>query len=240
MSFLHDLIMRLIILSLFLFFSFVINAGLKNESELNVVVNGGNTSQEVWAAKSLLDYNKTKNKISLDGHYQYGRSDGTLSARNWHLGTRYERTLSKRWSLYFAVVREEDKLANLFYRWNIDGGGKYYILQSKKKYLFTEIGYRRTLEKNVDGKVHATKLRFYAEFSQAMGKSVKAKLWGEYLPNVSVGGDWQVSSEASLKVLLNQVLSLKVAYLHKYDNQVPSDTSKTDYQVTTALIAQFE
>ncbi|MBT5094379.1 MAG: DUF481 domain-containing protein [Halobacteriovoraceae bacterium] len=217
-----------------------LQAKFNNESELTTIINGGNTEQETWNSKTLNTYLKNKNTYKLGGHYSYGKADDELNARNWDLNTRYERTLSEKWSAFSAIQREEDFFASLEYRWNYDLGGIYKFKLEKKQNLHFEAGYRRTLESDLEGrKTNGSKLRLYTEYSRQHNESLFYKLWVEALPNVSESDDWQVNFEPSLNLIMSKVFSLKLAYLHRYDNQPTPDSKKSDYQYTTSLIAKF-
>ncbi|MFZ8933480.1 MAG: DUF481 domain-containing protein [Bacteriovoracaceae bacterium] len=232
--------MMKLILILFVIISKSAFAQYSNESEVSVIVNGGNTEQETWNAKTINILQKTKNIFKLGGHYSYGKADGELNDRNWDINTRYERSFSKKWSGFVAAQREEDFFASIEYRWNYDLGGVYNFIKSDKQNLGLEIGYRRTLESDLDGrKKNATKLRIYSEYSRQHNENVFFKLWVEALPNLSESDDWQLNFEPSLNVVMSTNFTLKVGYLHKYDNRPSLDKKKSDYQYTTALIAKF-
>lgn len=223
-----------------LLFSTSALAQYSNESELTVIVNGGNTEQETWNTKTLNSYLSSKNTYKLGGHYSYGKADQELNARNWDVNSRYERALSNEWSAFTAVQREEDFFASLEYRWNYDLGGIYNFFKTEKHKLHSEGGYRRTLESDLEGrKTNGSKLRLYSEYTRQHSKSLFFKLWVEALPNLSVSDDWQLNVEPSLNFTMSKLFLLKVAYLHKYDNQPAVDTKKSDYQYTTSLIAKF-
>jgi len=215
-------------------------AQYSNESELSVIVNGGNTEQETWNAKTLNTYKKTKNIFKLGGHYSYGKADDELNARNWDVNIRYERSLSKEWSTFASAQREEDFFASIEYRWNYDFGGVYHFLKTEKQKLHAEAGYRRTLESDLEGrKRNATKFRLYSEYTRQHKNNVFFKLWIEVLPNLSESDDWQLNFEPSLNVTMSSTFTLKFGYLHKYDNLPSLDKKKSDYQYTTALISRF-
>ena len=215
-------------------------AQYSNESELSVIVNGGNTEQETWNSKMMNAYKKEKNTYKLGGHYSYGKANNELNARNWDLNTRYERSLSKKWSAFAAAQREEDFFASLEYRWNYDVGGIYSFFKTEKQKLKAEAGYRRTLESDQQGrKTNSSKLRLYSEYTRQHSKEVFFKLWAEALPNFSESDDWQTNFEPSLNITVSNVFILKVAYLHKYDNQPSLNKKKSDYQYITSLIAKF-
>ena len=97
-------------------------AQYSNESELTVIMNGGNTEQETWNAKTLNTLVKEKNTFKLGGHYSYGKADEELNTRNWDINARYERAFNDKWSVFAAAQLEEDFFASVDYRWNYDLG----------------------------------------------------------------------------------------------------------------------
>lgn len=227
-------------LVLALLFSSAASAQYSNESELTVILNGGNTEQETWNAKTMNSYVKEKNTFKLGGHYSYGKADGTLNTRNNDINTRYERALSEKWSAFTAGQREEDFFASIDYRWNYDLGGIYKFMATDKQKLHAEGGYRRTLEADLSGrKTNGSKLRIYTEYTRQHSESVFFKIWVEALPNLSESDDWQINFEPSLNVTMSKTFTLKLAYLHKYDNEPTVGSKNSDYQYTTALIAKF-
>lgn len=215
-------------------------AQYSNESELTVILNGGNTEQETWNAKTMNKYDKDKNTYKLGGHYSYGKADEELNTRNWDVVARYERALSEKWSVFAATQRESDQFASIDYRWNYDLGGIYNFFKTDKHKLHAEAGYRRTLEADLAGrKTNGSKLRIYSEYSRQHSANLFFKLWVEALPNISESDDWQINVEPSLNYTLSKMFTLKTAYLHKYDNEPALGTKNSDYQTTMALIAKF-
>ena len=227
-------------LVLALLFSSAAFAQYGNESELTVIMNGGNTEQETWNAKTMNSYVKEKNTFKLGGHYSYGKADSVLNTRNNDINARYERALGKKWSAFTAIQREEDFFASLDYRWNYDLGGIYKFIVTDKQKLHAEAGYRRTLEADLSGrKTNGSKLRLYSEYTRQHSESLYFKLWVEALPNISESDDWQLNFEPSLNLTMSKMFTLKVAYLHKYDNEPTLGSKNSDYQYTTSLIAKF-
>ena len=215
-------------------------AKFSNETELATIINGGNTVQETWYAKTLNTYVQGKNTYKLGGHYSYGKADESLNARNWDVNTRYERTLSTKWSGFAAIQDESDVFAKIEYRWNYDLGGIFHFIMTEKVKFFTEVGYRRSLESNLLGdKSNSSKLRVYGEYYRHQNESFFYKLWVEALPSISESDEWLLNVEPSLNVTVSSVFTLKVAYLYKYNNQPAVDTKKNDYQYTTSLVANF-
>jgi putative salt-induced outer membrane protein YdiY len=227
-------------LALALLLSSAASAQYSNESELTVILNGGNTEQETWYTKTMNSYLKDKNTFKLGGHYSYGKADGLLNTRNNDINARYERAFAKEWSLFTAGQREEDFFASIDYRWNYDLGGIYKFMTTDKQKLHAEAGYRRTLEADLSGrKTNGSKLRLYTEYTRQHSESVFFKLWVEALPNISESDDWQINFEPSLNVTMSKMFAIKMAYLHKYDNEPTLGSKNSDYQYTTSLIAKF-
>ena len=69
-----------------------------NQSELGVVIAGGNTKSQTINLKTNSEYTWTKNLIRGYGALLYGKADGEINARNWNAGLRYERKVGKRFS----------------------------------------------------------------------------------------------------------------------------------------------
>lgn len=215
-------------------------ADYKNESELSTFISGGNTEQALWNTKTKNTLSLDKNTVTGSGHYTYGKTDQELSARNWDIKLRYDRAFFESYAVFVSAQLEEDRLANIEYRWNYDLGVAKNWIKTKKLLFKTELGVRRTLESDYAGsKRNASKGRLYGEYAHQMRENLKAKLWSEYLPNFSEGEDWQLSFEPSLHFTLSENLTFKVAYLHKYDNLPALGSKKSDYQQTISLIANF-
>ena len=215
-------------------------AQFSNESQLTIITNGGNTVQETWNAKTLNAYIKAKDTFKLGGHYTYGAASNQLNTRNWDVNARYERSLSNKWSAFSAVQREEDFFASLDYRWNYDVGGLYNFFQTSKHKFHVEGGYRRTLESDsASKKTNSSKIRLYSEYSREQSRNFFFKFWIEAIPSISVSEDWQLNIEPSLNLGMSKIFTLKVAYLHRYDNQPNAGLKNNDYQYTTSLIARF-
>lgn len=230
--------MKLMLIALF--FTTSAFAQYSNESELTVIMNGGNTEQETWNAKTMNTLVKEKNTFKLGGHYSYGKADEELNTRNWDINARYERALNEKWSAFAAAQLEEDFFASIDYRWNYDLGGIYHFFKTDKHKLLAEAGYRRTLEADLAGrKTNGSKLRLYSEYTRQHNESLFFKLWVEALPNLSESDDWQLNFEPSMNFTMSKMFTLKVAYLHKYDNEPPLGSKNSDYQYTTSLIAKF-
>lgn len=215
--------------------------GFNNESRAGVVITTGNSQTQTYDLSQLDSYEWGANKLGFLGRYLRSTSKGIESARRWSVGLRYDRTLSSSWSLFLAETIEGDFYAGYLQRYNTDVGVKYLLIQSDKNTWFTEIGYRAQRENQVIGlKKNSSFGRLYTEFEHRWNPTVSSKLWAEYLQNLLHGEDHFINSELSLKATLTSIVSLQLAYLVRYRNNLPLQvTYKTDSTLTAAAIAQF-
>lgn len=215
-----------------------------NQSELGVVLAGGNTKSSTVNLKQKSEYVWDKNTLRGEGGLLYGKANDEVNARNWFAGLRYERELSERFSLFAGVLYQVDTFAGFDNRKSIDLGGKYFFIKEEGHYFFNETGYRYTDENRVAGSSPASLtshiLRLYAEWGRNIFESTKVKFWVEYLPDFANTSNYRLNFEPSLQTVMSGTFSLKIAYLGKYQN-VPSTAGNVqfDYTYTTSLVADF-
>ena len=157
------------------------------------------------------------------------------------MGLRYERELTERFAVFVAQNMESDVFAGYIQKYSSDVGGKYHIFKTEEQKWFVEAGYRFTRENRLNGQhLNFNYGRVYTEAERQWNKSFSTKLWVECLPNFTVSEDWQINTEASITAMLNEIFSIKTAYLLRFDNQpAPGATRKTDSTFTTSLVAKF-
>lgn len=220
--------------------SATVMAEFKNESEVSMVVTGGNTEVEVYNAKTTNEYSFDKNTFTLGGHYMYGTTTKVLSSRNWDVNSKYDRLLSKRLGAFIGLVYEGDEFAGVDSRMNTDLGASYHYLKTDKLDGKVELGARHRREKSLAGTtLNQMQGRAYAVITKKKTEDVELKFWAEYLPNFTTASDWQLNFAPSFQYNLNSSLALKWSYVGKYDNLPVPGNKKFDFQYTTSLIANF-
>jgi putative salt-induced outer membrane protein len=233
--------MRLLVTALLLFPALCF-AQYSNESELALVKTGGNSDVQTTNAKTTNLFKWDTNQFKTGGHYIYGETNNGVSARNWDVNGKYEREVSPHVSYYLGEVLEGNNFTGIKTRYNSDVGAKYYYVKTDLKNVFSELGYRYSIEDRFAPveNTYDNKGRFYNEINHKISETVQYKLWLEYIPNFTQSHDYLVNGEASLTSILTSILSLKVAYLGMYDNQPVSRGLKNyDYTTTTSLVAKF-
>ncbi|NBX92887.1 MAG: DUF481 domain-containing protein [Proteobacteria bacterium] len=216
--------------------------GWGHESEASAVISSGNADNQTYSLSQKTQYLWPNDAIKTNARYLLGKSAGEETARNWAVGGRYERALTQSISSYLGYQLDSNTFANLDYRHTVDIGGKYSFLKEAPHVLFSELGYRLTRENQLNPNQLLTShfIRLYTEWAAQWTSTFSTKLYAEYLPNVTRGEDWQLNSEVSANVMLNEVFSLKTGYLFLYRN-TPAGIGKKqlDTLFNTALVAKF-
>ncbi|HEY8272658.1 MAG TPA: DUF481 domain-containing protein [Pseudobdellovibrionaceae bacterium] len=213
-----------------------------HESEASIVSVGGNTTSESYSAKQKTSYKFDLNILTASARYLQTKASGTETAKQWDASLRYERELSENWAVFIQHGAESDPYAGYVQRDNSDIGGKYYFIKTDLETLLSEVGLRatKTILSPTNEVTYTTSGRLYVEYSKKINQSVSGKLWAEYLQNFKDSDAYLVNYEPSLSVMMNQIFSVKLAYLVKYHNKTITPVEKKeDTTFTTALVAKF-
>lgn len=214
--------------------------GFSNESEVGIVITGGNAKSQSLNLRQLNQHRWESDVLRFDGRFLRTSSDGNESAKNWLLGLRYERTLVDQLSGYLGQNVESDRFAGFVQRYNTDAGAKYYFLKEEIRYLFGESGYRHSIENRFTGQLTQSLLRFYVESGRNWTKTFSSRVGLEYLPNLTIASDYQLNLDLSSSAAINDIFALKVGYLTRYRRiPVAPATERYDTQFTTAVVAKF-
>jgi putative salt-induced outer membrane protein len=220
----------------------IVLAQFANESEFALVKTGGNSDIQTTNARTSNIYKWKKNQILASGRYLYGETKSGVSARNWDLNGKFEREVHPHISFFLGEIVEGNNFTGIKARYNSDAGGKYYYIKNDLKNVFSELGYRYTVEDRIAPVLNTydNKARFYNEINHKISQTVQYKFWLEYIPNFTERKDYLINGEASLTSILNSVFSLKVSYLGLYDNlPARSGLKNFDFTTTTSLVAKF-
>lgn len=231
----------LFVIFLFVNFAAYAEEGFHNESEVGIVVTNGNSKSQSYNIKQGNSYGWDQNVVKFGAQYLNVSSVGVISAENWSFTMRYDRILNPQWNLFIAQTASGDRFAGFNQKYSSDIGARYQIIKEDDFSWFAETGYRYSEEHRINRTTRTQHLgRIYTETIKNISVTSSGKLWVEYLPDLRYGKDYQVNTEASISSILTDILSIKIAYLLKFDN-VPAITTavKTDTVYTTNLVAKF-
>jgi putative salt-induced outer membrane protein YdiY len=212
----------------------------KNDSELGVVITGGNSQTSTSNLKQANSYEWSKNVVKFSGNFLDASNKGTQQAYQWGLGVRYERDLTAKFAVFAGETLESDKYQNIEQRYSTDIGGKYLIEKTSDFTWNSELGYRFARENYPYGFKNINFIRLYSEAEKFWTKTFSTQLWAEYLPNITQWEGYQFNTELSASAVITSIFSLKTGYQLRYYNAPPIGVAyKTDTVFTTALVAKF-
>ena len=217
------------------------------EAEAGAVMVSGNNESDSYSTKGKLVYTLDKNIFTASGRYLKTETKANAAAskeetaRNWEAGLRYERSLNDWFSVYAGHKAESDIFNGYLQRDSSDLGLKYFLSKSDVNTWFVEAGYRYQKLMPIPGSTtYSTMGRFYTEYARKLDQTLSFKYWIEYLPNFSESEAYLVNTEASLNVMINQIFSLKLAYLVQYQNVMPAGSETYTTKTSTVnLVAKF-
>jgi putative salt-induced outer membrane protein len=213
--------------------------GFSGSSDLGSTFSSGNTQTENVSAKTDNKYRYDSNEVSMAARYLRTRDRGTESARYWDAEIRYARDISDWWAAYVGYKAESDPFAGYVQRDSADVGLKYVLTNEEGFHWFAEVGYRHSKTHNVLADQYDNFARLYTEANKDITKTTSAKISVEHLPNLKDDAAYLTNTEVSLTVVMSEILSLKTAYLTKFQNAPPAGFEKTDTTFITALVAKY-
>ncbi len=214
---------------------------LKNESEAGVVITSGNTDVSTLSFRQNTTIASGANSYLLNARYLRASNAGVEQALQWGFGLKYERAFSERFAIFLAQLVEGNIYQNIFQRYATDLGGKYFFQKREKDLVwFAEGGYRFTRENYPASFKNLNFLRIYTEVEKYLGETMSAKLWLEYLPNLTFWKAYQFNGSVSLNTAVSGIFSLKNGFEFRYNNEPPAGAkSASDRVFTTSLVAKF-
>ncbi|MGD8836614.1 MAG: DUF481 domain-containing protein [Desulfobacteraceae bacterium] len=214
----------------------------KNEAELSYVHTGGNTDVSTFSFKNQLNYQFNERwKSALKMSAIYGQSDGERTAENYKTVLRTDYKLKEKRYLYVIGGHSTDEFAGIDNRYYGGLGAGYHFLDGPNHYFSSELGLNHSLEEYIDDTHERfTDCRAFASYGYAIGENSRFSQEVEYLCDFSEGDNYRINSETALKVGINSIFSLKLAYEVHFDNApTPETLNKTDTRLYTAITASL-
>ena len=220
----------------------------KGESEASAIVISGNSDSETYGAKTTNTWNLTDLDLAtIFGKYIRTKSAGSETAKAWEAGARYERVFTKDVLNGFLQHKaEHDPYNGIFVqRDSTDIGVKYFFTKNDTLTWFGEFGYRYTstysgLAAAPDAtKYNADGLRIYTEAAYKFNATTSGKFWVEHLQNLKDSDKSLTNAEASVSVVMTDILSFKTSMLLNHNEGTASPGKKDTTTWTTALVAKY-
>ena len=204
---------------------------------------------DIYYAKHKTNLTSGKKNITAQGNYYYGKQGNELTARSWMTSLKWDRSLSEKFSIFVAETLEGNRFMGYVLRSSTDLGGKYFFMTKEDAkdldYFFVEAGYRLSYDDltNNPNNVNSTsnQARAYTEYSKAWNAVFSTKLWIEYIKTLGNDNRNMYNSELSALAKMSDILTMKAAYLVKFDDSLKDKNFErnTDRTILVALIANY-
>lgn len=213
----------------------------KNETELGIVVTGGNTDVSTLTFKQSNSLIFTSNSIHLHARYLRSTSQEIEQAFQWGFGAKFEQILNDRVGLILGQLVEANPYQKINQRYATDAGVKVHFYRKEKDLTwFAETGYRFTRENYPGSFANLNFLRISSEIENYLAESLSAKLGVEFLPNLDRWKGYQFNGAASINAAVSSVVSLKTGYELRYNNEPPVGAkAPSDRIFTTSIVAKI-
>ena len=107
---------------------------------LGGAINSGNTRSKTFNSSGKFQARSKKQRLYLEGKFNYGESEGDEDQRNWLTGAKYDYFWSKKLYSYLRPFAEYDKFQDLDLRFITSAGPGYQFIDTETASLFAELG----------------------------------------------------------------------------------------------------
>lgn len=219
--------------------------GFSGNVELALSNTSGNTEKKDYAFGSRLQWHREKITDYLLLRGAYGESAGVKTTENSFLHARHIYQFRPRLAAEGYLQGEQDTFARLEFRGLVGGGGRFTLYQQESRgVIYLGLGAYYSEERIDDSYVDGgTKnlwrassyliLKYQATENTALVSATY------YQPSLEGAEDYRMLEQATMKVRLNDTLSLVLSADYRYDSKPPIGVEKRDVTYTTAFSLEF-
>jgi len=103
-------------------------------------INSGNTRSKTFNSSAKFQARSKKQRLYLEGKFNYGESEGEEDKRNWLTGAKYDYFWTEKLYSYLRPFAEYDKFQDLDLRFITSAGPGYQFIDTETASLFAELG----------------------------------------------------------------------------------------------------
>jgi len=103
-------------------------------------INSGNTRSKTFNSSGKFQARSKKQRLYLEGKFNYGESEGDENERNWLTGAKYDHFWTEKLYSYLRPFAEYDKFQDLDLRFITSVGPGYQFIDTETAGLFAELG----------------------------------------------------------------------------------------------------
>jgi putative salt-induced outer membrane protein YdiY len=197
-------------------------------------INSGNTRSKTFNSSGKFQARTKKQRLYLEGKFNYGESEGDENERNWLTGAKYDYFWTEKLYTYLRPFAEYDKFQDLDLRFITSAGPGYQFIDTDTVSLFAEAGpayFYEDYDTDDDNEYLAARWAAGVRFHIIPKKIIFFHLHEVYYDLTSdVGTYLRTEQGVRFALVKNFYLNFQVDYKYKSD---PPDGNKSS---DTALI----
>jgi putative salt-induced outer membrane protein YdiY len=201
----------------------------------NGLLTRGNSNTENIGIAIDASRRSEQDRISFDAGYLYGRQKNpdtgvsTTTTDNWFLFGKYDYFFTKKFYGFVSSRVERDRIAELKLRFTPAGGVGYQWIEKPDMNLLTEGGLAWVYEdfENAPSDDHFA-LRLAYHFDRKFNDKVNFFHDLEYLPSIEDSSDFNVNTDAGVRVTLTKNMFTEFRFEWKYDGEPAPGAAQND------------
>lgn len=221
--------------------------GYSGHIDLAVSGDSGNTETTEASLGGRLQHHRDQTTNFAILSYEYGETNDRRNTNATFLHARHivQYRPTRAWEAYLQA--EQDEFTRLSFRGLAGGGLRFTLMEEDDRiglYLGAGAYYtRETLEQRAglsdDGTDEYGRASFYLSYQHKLNPQVSLMSTTYYQPRLDDGEDFRALEQASLRVKMNDRLSLKLSVDISHDSRPPQAVEKTDVSYFTGLSYSF-
>jgi putative salt-induced outer membrane protein len=172
--------------------------------------------------------------------FAQNESDDELDARSVAALFRASRALGPRWSVYGQYDFLRDLFAGVEQRHVIEGGVSYLVTDVRPHMLRLDAGLGYLHEEGPVEDLDSATLSLGAAYVFRISETSEFSYAPRYLLPLAETDAWKFDQDASLTVVINSILSFKLAHTFRYSAEPPEGFEKTDRIMAVSLVAKLK
>jgi len=197
-------------------------------------INSGNTRSKTFNSSAKFQARSKKQRLYLEGKFNYGESEGDEDQRNWLTGAKYDYFWTEKLYSYLRPFAEYDKFQDLDLRFITSAGPGYQFIETETAALFAELGpayFYEDYDTDDDNEYLAARWAAGGRYHIIPKKIILFHLHELYYDLTSDVGTY-LRTEQGLRLALVENFYLNFQVDYKYKSDPPDGNKSSD----TALI----
>jgi putative salt-induced outer membrane protein YdiY len=189
----------------------------------------GNTNTKAVNAVGRVTIQAHRQRLYLEGKYNYGEANGGVTARNWAGQLKYDYFISEKVFLNTSNMIEHDRFQNLQLRTTLGAGPGYQFLSRSDASLSATVGMAYVDEDYTTvprTKTPSTHLGYRLEFTLFTRFKFFQRFDGYY--DLRYGNAIRISSDQGVRVPIYQTLYVSLEYDYRLNTQPAPGRVKVD------------